>query len=517
MAGVNGYGSMADDREQETYYRLIRAVPFTMEHPPLGKRDLIGWEIGGDQHIRQILGRDARSRVIEPDSLYNIVWQFLRTNPMLFGDFLFSYSRRQYGLRRGQVDGDQFRERSTFSKEAVETIFQQESFYDICLGLLPMLISQLELMLLDELTRDNENVIRMVQQYDEQRRGYGAFANEMDNRRLLDAKEVLSKIHKVPAWKPRGNIGQIDAYPVTRWILQPLQKFTTFPDRYELGYRLLGGLINEFRTLESTGRRRREQFTSKLRGLTGEGEIARLSEAAFAGVRSYADTDSESKWILRDEQRDIRGRIENFIAFWIRLFFNTPAVAARDDNPQIIEFVVDEVTVDGTRPAEKVYDLLFSPTNFYMPEFINARPTREMATDLPMLPVFAGVTAPPFARDDEDIVAPVAGGGAVEGWGDDDAPFPDGGVDGWGDDAPVPNGGVVGGWGDDDAPPVPNAPPAPGGGGVEWWANAGGGGVPAPNNGIPERTPRELQFARCFARWTERILGPADTWEAFPG
>lgn len=501
MNGVNGYGSMADDREQEAYYRLIRAVPFTMEHPPMGKSDMIGWEISGDQHIRQILGRDTRWRVIEPDTLYNMVWQFLKTNPMLFGDFLFSYSRRQYGLPRGQVDGDQFRERLTFSREGVKAIFQQESFYDICLGLLPMLISQLELMLLDELTRDKENVIRMVQQYDEQRRGYGAFANEMDNRRLLDAKEVLSKVHNDPAWKPRGNIGRINAYPVTRWIFQPLQKFTTFPDRYELGYRLLGGLIDEFRTLETTGRRRREQFASKLRGLTGEGEIARLSEAAFAGVRSYADTDSESKWILRDEQRDIRGRIESFIAFWIRLFFNTPAVVARDErNPQIIEFVVEEVTVDGTRPGEKVYDLMFSPTNFYMPEFINARPTREMATEPPILPIAGGITAPPFERDDDGIAAPVAVGGVV---GVDDVPIPEGG--GWGDDAPVPGGAVEGG---DNAP---------GGGAVGGWANAGG--VPPPNNGpgIRERTPRELQFARLFARWAERILGPADTWEAFPG
>lgn len=454
MNGISGYGEMPDDREQETYFRLIRTVPFAMDHPPLAKSDMIGWEISGDQHIRNIFGRDRRWRLIETNNtFYNMVWRFLKTNPMLFGDFLFSYSRKQHGLLRGQFDEHRFSERSTFSREAIEAIFQQESFYDICLGLLPMLISQLELMLLDELARDNENLVRMIRQYDEQRRGYGAPANEMDNRRLLNAKRALGKTNEGPAWKPES-IVQLNMYPVTRWIFQPLQKLTTFPDRYELGFRLLGGLITEFRALESAGRRRRERLASELMGLSGQGEVARISEAATAGVIFYTDSESESKWILRNEQTDIRGRIESFIAFWVRLFLNTPIVVTGNNGAgqEFLTYSADGTgMVNGTQPAEKVYDLMFSPTNFYMPEFINARPTREMATNPPLLPSVEGITAPPFERDDGEIVAPVVAG--------------------------------------------ENIPPADVAG---------------------ARTPRELQFERLFARWSERILGPANTWEAFP-
>lgn len=440
-----------DDREQETYFRLIRTVPFAMDHPTLAKSDMIGWEISGDQHIRNALGRDTRWRLIETNNnFYNMVWRFLKTNPMLFGDFLFSYSRKQHGLLRGQFDEHRFSERSTFSKGAIEAIFQQESFYDICLGLLPMLISQLELMLLDELGRDNDNLVRMIRQYDEQRRGYGAPANEMDNRRLLNAKKALGKINEGPAWKPRS-IVQLNMYPVTRWIFQPMQKFTTFPDRYELGFRLLVKLIEEFRTLESAGGKRRQRLTSELMGLSGQGEAVRISEAAAAGVRFYADSDSESKWILRDEQRDVRGRIESFIAFWVRLFLNTPIVVTGNNGAgqEFLTYSADGTgMVNGTQPAEKVYDLMFSPTNFYMPEFVNARPTREMATNLPLLPSVEGIISTPFERDDEDVVAPLVAVGDI---------------------------------------PLAGA-----------------------------RTPREIQFERLFARWSERILGPANTWEAFP-
>lgn len=468
-----------------------------MDHPPFEKEYLIGWEISGDQQLRKSLGGDGRHRLIETNNSLNMVWQFFKTNPVLFGDFLFSYSRMPYRPmlrdRNGQdlpINEHISEGRSAFSKEAIKAIFQQQSFYDVYLGLLPILISQLELMLLDELKRDNENLIRMVRQYDEHRRRCGIFANETTKQRLLDIKEVLSEKNEGPRWKPKTII-PLGAYPVSRWTFQPLQKFTIFPDRYELGFRLLGGLVDELRDLESAGRKRREQLESKLRGLTGEGEIARLSTAAAAGVMFFADSASESKWVLRDEQRDIRGRIESFIGFWVRLLFNTPTPTAVD-NETGAEYLFNTAQdmVEGTQLTRKVYDLMFSPTNFYMPEFISARPEMGVATKAPELPRENGITAPPFERVDEDllvvevieVVQPIQ-----EGWGDEPEVEPV---------VVVVQGPVVQG----PEVPVPSA-----------WNTVLPGGT-----GPRERTPRELQFERLFARWTEKVLGPINTWDTFP-
>lgn len=384
---------------------------------------------------------------------------------MLFGDFLFSYSRKPYrpvlrndAGRTFSVDEHEhrFMERSTFGEETIKVIFQQRSFYEICLGLLPMLISQLELMLLDELKKDDENVIRMVQQYDTYRRGHDLFLSEPDRRRFLDAREALGKKNEAPYWKPKTGTIPLGMYPVRRWNFVPLQVFTMFPDRYELGYRLLGKLIDEFRNLESAGKKRREQFQSKLIGVVDRGEIARLYEAAAAGVTLFADSNSESKWILRNEQRDIRGRINHFIGFWIRLFFNTPAPITVDSvtGEGYLAYPADgSDIVRGTRLAEKYFDLMFSPTNFYMPEFINARPKRGVSTKAPKLPQVGGVTAPPLTRDETLGVT------------------------------------------------------------VEGRVDPEGGARPS---GTQAKTPRELQFERLFARWAERLLGPVNTWDPFP-
>lgn len=485
MRGIHGYERKPDYGERESYYRLIRCVPMSMDHPPHAKRDLIGWDISGDQHIRNALGRDERWRLIETNNSLNMIWQFFKSNPILFGDFIFSYSRKLTrpilrdfnGQHLPVIDEHEriFRERAAFSKEAIKAIFQQRSFYDVCLGLLPMLISQLELMLLDELKKDNENVIRMVQQYDTHRRRYGVFASEADKRRLLDARKVLGEKNEDPDWKPTGTIIPLELYPVSRWIFQPFQKFAIFPDRYDLGFRLLEKLIDEFRNLESAGRRRREQFESRLIGLAGEGEITRLSEAATAGVTLFADSDSESKWILRDEQRDVRGHLESFIAFWVRLFFNTPTHIAVDDGagggyPTYSANRGAHGVVRGTQLAEKVFDLMFSPINFYMPEFRNTRPEPGMSTKAPTLPSVGGVVAPPFERDNEEPIIPETLETTAERQGD-----------------------VV-------------------------VAEEGGAWNATRQHSTREveRTPRELQFVRLFARWTERLLGPADTWDAFP-
>lgn len=465
MRGIRGYDRSPNITEWESNYRLIRHVPFAMDHPPHTKRDLIGWDISGDQHLRNAFGRDERWRLIQTnDTIYNMIWQFFRTNPILFGDFLFSYSRKPYrpvlrndAGRTFSVDEHEhrFMERSAFSEETIKVIFQQTSFYEICLALLPMLISQLELMLLDELKKDDENVIRMVQQYDTYRRGHDVFVSEPDRRRFLDAREALGKKNKAPNWKPKTSTIPLGMYPVRRWNFEPLQVFTMFPDRYDLGYRLLGKLIDEFRNLESAGRRRREQFESKLIGVTSRGEIARLYGAAAAGVTLFADSDSESKWILRDEQRDIRGRINHFIGFWIRLFFNTPVpIAVNVTGEGYLTHPTDgSDIVRGTRLAEKFFDLMFSPTNFYMPEFINARPKRGISTKAPKLPQVGGITAPPLTRDR-----------------------------------------IFGAT-------------------VERRVDTEGGALPS---GTQTKTPRELQFERLFARWAERLLGPMNTWDAFP-
>lgn len=461
MRGIRGYERKLDYGEWENHYRLIRRVPFAMDNPPHAKRDLIGWDISRDQHLRNAFGRDERWRLMPTNNtIYNMIWQLLRTNPMLFGDFLFSYSRKPYrpvlrnnAGRTFSVDEHEhgFMGRSTFGEETIKNIFQQETPYEICLGLLPMLISQLELMLLHELKKDDENVIRMVQQYDTYRRGHDFFASEPDRQRLLDAREALIKKNEAPSWKPKTSTIPLGMYPVRRWNFEPLQEFTMFPDRYDLGYRLLRKLIGDFRNLESAGRKRREQFESKLIGLTDRGEIARLYEAAAAGVTLFADSDSESKWILRNEQRDIRDRIKSFIGFWIKLFFDTPAPIAVDNVTG--EYPADgSDIVRGTRLAEKFFDLMFSPTNFYMPEFIIARPQRGVSAKAPKLPQVGEVTAPPLTRDE-----------------------------------------------------TPGAT-------VERRVNPEGGARP----GAQTKTPRELQFERLFARWAERLLGPADTWDAFP-
>lgn len=491
--------------------RLIRNISLYIDNTAFAEEDLIGWDISGDQGIRKIIGKAGRWRYITKDSgvLYNIIWRFMKTNPVLFGDFLYSYSTKPYrpGLRDSYANvitvNEQREERPKFSKGAISAIFHQKPFSSLYIGLLPMIIAQLELLLLAELARDDDNVTRMVKQFDESRRKLGAVLNEADRRKLLDATKALSKKYTGPSWRPKKII-PITLYSVGRWIFQPFQEFSVFPDRYNLGLELLGGMVTEFRSLATADRDRRRQSEEKLTRLTG-GQGTALLKAAAEGVKFFPFPEYEWMWAPpKDGKTEIKDRIEKFVAFWIKLFFETATPRAVDaiTGEEYLTFNDEEDRVDGTRFGEKVYELTFSPTNFYMPVFETTSAEPGLSRKRPKQQRYKRV---PKAKT---TTAAGGSGGASE-------EARTGGETGWGAwDREVGMEFIQGGWdgGDNDRSAR------------DWWdvekpdeQGRGTWGTAPPSPGKePRAALRDQQFKRLFDVWIDTVLGPATQQNAFP-
>lgn len=468
--------------------------------------------------------------------LLRIAWRFLTSKPVLFGDFLFSYSSTQLrptlrnvsedyvtsasdGLeeddqdpRDGQApegaqvprgDGvptdDSVREavrvtlpvdaskldRPSFSKEAISIIFGQNSLSQIYEGLLPMVVTHLELLLLEQLRKDNDDVVQMVRQFNISRIRCGAFSDEGDRQRLFNANKALSKMHNGPSWKPE-TITPYRMYGVRSWVFQPIQEFPVFPDRYGLGLKTLGGLVKEFRTLGAAHRERQDTYRAELLGLTG-GQGPELIEAVDWRGRSFQV--SEFEWIW-NEGGEIRDRLESFISFWFSQFFETttPRIVNDTTGDPYTTYNDDIDIISGTRLAEKIYNLTFNPVNFYMPELRNARARAGTAEKAPSLPRLWA------QRNDWYRAQPRGGraaGGTVEGIG--------AGEDGYG--------GL-----EQDTPqlPIPLTDDEVG------WDNSIADIPPPDENNQTIFVMKQNQFRRLYSTWLDKLLGPQDSWGDFP-
>lgn len=364
--------------------RLVRTVPLYIENRAFAKQDLIEWE--RDARLRRRITTTTGQDFLRSElDLRRLLWRFLQANHGVFGDYLVTEITYQRLAPTNPETGDprpgggiapttgeqplpiiDFTPRLLsdlqFGNDKIGEFFKTQPLFELYRKLLPMVIAYLELKLVYELENDEGRVGDMVRQFDESQQSLPN-PTQHDQQILTAVRERLSILHPRPDWDTDSFLAATLRDPNITGnglFLIPKQQIDS-PDTYSNGMIVVAVLLVRLRDLQTLQESRVQQL-QRLAGMDNAAQSDQIMNATTQGITNFVFPVIQSL-IPADPSGEMTGNIQEIadrldiravIQFWVLLVFKTSLRHQGTDRAQTL--------------AKRVFDLTFSPTNFYMPE-----------------------------------------------------------------------------------------------------------------------------------------------------